>query len=489
MKVNATIKLPWRMPKSKDFIAALILIILLVGCAQKQQEVHPGIQLSETLQIPSLEITGFTDQSIMEGEFFSSIELTDILSTTIFTPDQISWEVVGGGDFTVFIFQGHELRIIPPDREWSGIEKVKLLACNPEGLCDSKEASFSVQEVNDPPSVNVADQIIQLSSKFSPLNLASLSADMDHPAEDLTWTVSGAKDLMVEMENGLVNISSPGNGWTGREQLFFQVCDPLGECRVDDALFAVLGESDIYLIHVGVSGFLIISGDKKILIDSLFIGTEYTTAAGQFKFYVPNEVQEKIEKGISPFNDIDIAIITHVHPDHYDSGTAESFLENNPKTILVANSAVQLIESHPDWEDRIILIDLDYGESEQLTVAGVDLEAFHMPHNLPDLGFIITLGETKLFHPGDLDVELIGTEYIQELGIPEKDIDIAFAPIYSIHESRNHREIFGSFDADYLILMHYPFPYDDANYALIDEYFPDAKKMKVPLGTWLMPEK
>ena len=76
---------------------------------------------------------------------------------------------------------------------------------------------------------------------------------------------------------------------------------------------------EVRVTYVGNAGFLIAVGDKKILIDALFSGFPggYT---------LPEEIRDKMALGRPPFDGIDLALATHSHGDHFESGLVRRFL-------------------------------------------------------------------------------------------------------------------------------------------------------------------
>ena len=71
-----------------------------------------------------------------------------------------------------------------------------------------------------------------------------------------------------------------------------------------------------------------------------------------------------------------------------------------------------------------------------MTAGGIRLELAHLPHGTPviNAGILIHLGGFKLFHTGDYFLEdpEEAVSYLQGLGLPDAEIDIAFAPYYLV---------------------------------------------------------
>src|SRR5690606_38785462 len=103
----------------------------------------------------------------------------------------------------------------------------------------------------------------------------------------------------------------------------------------------------------------------------------------------------------------------------------------NPNTVFVSTqgAAGQLLALGGDLSSRVISINIAKGESREIQVNGITVQAIYLSHGIPgllNLGFVITIGDIALFHTGDVDVVDVG--YLQSYGLPDKQLDIAFVP-------------------------------------------------------------
>ena len=134
-----------------------------------------------------------------------------------------------------------------------------------------------------------------------------------------------------------------------------------------------------------------------------------------------------------PFDGVDLILATHEHHDHFYPELVGRYMKENPLTLFISTgSAVdQLIALDGDLRDRTIAIELSKGEREQIDVEGIGLEAIYLSHGVVgilNLGFIITVDGTKLLHTGDLSPDAVHVSYLQDDGLPEEQIDVAFVP-------------------------------------------------------------
>ena len=153
-------------------------------------------------QIPS--------QVITEGQQFTKIRLDDFVNDPDHKKDLITWdtEVVpaGGpqadGDLSVTIDANRVATIVVPDAHWYGAARIKFIANDPDYGSDNKTAAFTVQPVNDPPTFTkkIPDQVIEEKNQFDMISLADYVTDPDDDPMKLNWTVTGNKDLKIELD-------------------------------------------------------------------------------------------------------------------------------------------------------------------------------------------------------------------------------------------------------------------------------------------------
>jgi L-ascorbate metabolism protein UlaG (beta-lactamase superfamily) len=115
-------------------------------------------------------------------------------------------------------------------------------------------------------------------------------------------------------------------------------------------------------------------------------------------------------------NNINAVILSHEHFDHLDVALIKSILKNNPKAIVVSNSAVGAILE----KEGIAFTKVE--DHENTTIAGVTIEAFGNEHVLfgegrgkcQNTGYLIA---GKLFFPGDA------------YAVPEKLVAVLALPV------------------------------------------------------------
>lgn len=245
------------------------------------------------------------------------------------------------------------------------------------------------------------------------------------------------------------------------------------------------GSAQTTITYVGNSGFLITVGDKKVLIDGIIKGIppEYTP---------PAEVRDLLHSYKPPFDDIDLILVSHAHDDHFDVNHVSAYLADNPKTVLISTQEVAdtVLAFDSSLSGRVIAAAPQSGERQELEENGIQVNAFdisHGPGGGANLGFLVTANGIKFFHPGDLGLGSVTTGYLQQLGLPEEQIDIAFFPHFSFREPNALQMPLDGIAAKYYIPIHYYFTSPAFNAATIRVNFPDAVLFEHELDSWTMP--
>ena len=207
-------------------------------------------------------------------------------------------------------------------------------------------------------------------------------------------------------------------------------------------IIALFGFTDrtkeLKVTYLANCGFLYENDKGKVIIDPF--GTEY----GNF-FYLPSEGTKKnIDRGSSPFNKIDLLLITHIHGDHFNAKLTEGFLLNNMKAKLICPPQVYMqmedsCSSFARIEPQIISPDLSIGESKRIRINDFSVTAIRMQHGTDrslegvsysdysdyekteNYGYVIHFNGKNVFHQGDACLK-INEKALKNIECP---IDIA----------------------------------------------------------------
>jgi L-ascorbate metabolism protein UlaG (beta-lactamase superfamily) len=178
------------------------------------------------------------------------------------------------------------------------------------------------------------------------------------------------------------------------------------------------------ITFVANSGFLIWAGEKKVLVDGLFD-----------KFRGRPGAPTLVGDGKAPFDDIDLVLATHSDWDHFSASAVSRCLKSNPRAAFVApaDAARQVT----GFDGRVYPLEIAEGQRRHLAVNGIGIDAMPLPHAGVDrngapvnLGYLITIGNRKFFHTGDISPEALTVAYMKRFNLPAGHIDVAFVPHY-----------------------------------------------------------
>jgi L-ascorbate metabolism protein UlaG (beta-lactamase superfamily) len=458
-------------------VTLVALLILSAGC----EGIGPAAPSPVVPDNQPPVISGIADQTVVEGERFARLFLTDHVSDADNPDDEIAWRYSGNVDLEISeVSQGVVVRV--PDEDWSGSEIIRFEACDPAGLCDATRVVFTVIPENDAPVVSddIVDRLIVVGEVFAPIALDGCVEDVDNPVDEIEWRCSGNVDLEVDIIDRVATVMVPDAAWTGSEAIQFRACDPDGLCDVTDVVFTVTDEPSVLITYVFNAGFLISSGGKKILVDALFDHCRYGPCS-------PSRIG-LMENGLPPFDGVDLILTTHIHYDHFDALIVGRHLESNPQALFVSTEdTVNALQSKfPGFDgvkERVVAVRLERGESMQTTLNGIELEIITLPHTDPNLGFIMNLEGGKVAHLGD--AEGVMSDFLP-YRLPEKDIDVVIATHYQL--MGNTSTIVEGVQARHIVPMHFP-PGDVGDlFGVMEDYFPQVILFREPMDSWVLPD-
>ena len=184
-------------------------------------------------------------QSIQEKAQFQPIDLAQYISDPDHPFGALKIEVAPARALKASINAKKQLVVSTPDKFWSGTEKIKLDVTDPEGARATQQITFEVTPVNDPPVIkHIAGQKIKEKEKFAIVDLSKAAEDPDNKPNELHWTVSGNKDLKVDIKGTRAQVLTPNPNWFGKETLTFTVKDIAGASASAKATFEVTPVND-----------------------------------------------------------------------------------------------------------------------------------------------------------------------------------------------------------------------------------------------------
>jgi len=235
------------------------------------------------------------------------------------------------------------------------------------------------------------------------------------------------------------------------------------------------------------AGFLITVGDKKILIDAIYDTHNQNIDP-------PQEVLQRAVNAEPPFDQIDLVIATHSHPDHFSADLVREHLRINESAVFVSSpdAVRQINRGGDDFDERLVPVNLEPGGRLHLSVNGIELDCLYITHgdaSILNIGMVITVGDYTFFHSGDMSVDrmmgdVVTVADLQGYRLPQKEIDLAFLPSYIFFVDEYVILIEDGIQARYVSPMHYPYQFPPTG---IEENFSNAVVFKDILENWVVP--
>lgn len=191
----------------------------------------------------------------------------------------------------------------------------------------------------------------------------------------------------------------------------------------------------IEIMYLANEGFLLTSGDDKVLIDGLFReGGDYAS--------LPLEWRETVETAQPPFDTVDVVLATHHHADHFHALAVCRFLDSNPLAEFVSTrQALDQMRSACDnpaaLAGRVKAGLLSDGSSATVVLGELRIESVFLHHGaaspVENIGFLIEIGGLTVLHMGDSQAT---AEDLRAAGLGERSIDLAFVPYWYLIDKR-----------------------------------------------------
>ncbi len=220
---------------------------------------------------------------------------------------------------------------------------------------------------------------------------------------------------------------------------------------------AIIRPEPLVLTYVANEGVLLTSGETKILVDALFDrpNPEYRAPSA--------ETLDKMMKGIAPFDGVDLVLVTHDHPDHFDAALAAHYLAEVPGPILVAptDAVREMRNVAADWakiEPRVKALDMKVGEKAALEPNEIPVMALRTLHSgnreAPmNIMYVFAVNGWRVFHEGDSPGNC--AEY-RAFGLGGAPIDLALVHFWFPLEPDCARFLQEIIQPDHIALMHLP---------------------------------
>lgn len=225
---------------------------------------------------------------------------------------------------------------------------------------------------------------------------------------------------------------------------------------------------EVRITFLATAGVVLEYGGTRIMVDGLIDGNGHPFST------VPQPLKDDLLFGFEPLGTIDYLLFTHLHPDHFDSEQAITYLKNNTvKSVLlpVEESKEKLRQKGArlqHWMQAhhvpFMLPELPVGNHGRYALdGGISVTAFNTGHmgehyaSVSNYCLLLHLGGKTLLFTGDADFHEDGFA----LALSGQQVDAVFInPLF--YQSPAGRDILDRIIRPrQVVLYHIPFQEDD----------------------------
>ena len=217
------------------------------------------------------------------------------------------------------------------------------------------------------------------------------------------------------------------------KKIFITILIPIALTNAISGQPKTANKKEVKITFITNCGFLVQVGDKKVIFDIESPKTAFDKAS-LLKAY------DLMYKNKSPFNDVDLILISHPHDDHLGKKEMIKYLKTNRKVKLLStiDTGDELKKadsaSFKEIAANIITVDPFNGKTLDNDITGIKIESTGMHHfgapdyQLKDLGFVVTINGINIFFLSDVDLSYEkNLTALKEWSKRNEKIDILFS--------------------------------------------------------------
>jgi hypothetical protein len=181
-------------------------------------------------------VADIPDQTVNEGESFVAINLDNYVADVDNADAEMSWNFTGNSELSVNINPATRVGVISiPNATWNGAETITFTATDPGLLSDNDAATFTVESVNDAPTVvtPIVDQ--NLSEDFGTAQIADLDdvfSDIDE--DELTFSATSGGNVVPSIDGENVLSLTSTQNYNGMDTVLVTANDNVSRASVTD---------------------------------------------------------------------------------------------------------------------------------------------------------------------------------------------------------------------------------------------------------------
>lgn len=236
-------------------------------------------------------------------------------------------------------------------------------------------------------------------------------------------------------------------------------------------------QDKLTISYLGNMGVLIGNEKQAVLIDGFHkeYGPEY--------LFPPDSLIKKVISGVTEeFGNIDIAIATHHHKDHFDPAYFRSFLNFNKSSIAILSPQIKEIlnidikKPKVDWHRQIKISDYD-GKAHSFHHEGIEVKSFQGDHvnpsrhrSIENTAYVINIKGVSILHVGDTNWDVVEKHLITHKELL-KHLDVAILPYWMLLEEESIELFERLINSASLIATHIPPDFIESNKKSISNNF------------------
>ncbi len=239
----------------------------------------------------------------------------------------------------------------------------------------------------------------------------------------------------------------------------------------------------VFVTYIANEGVLLSAGDDKVLIDAIhrFYKPAYLAT--------PDPVLRRLFDGDKPFNSIDLLLVSHIHPDHFDAAAVANYLETRPEVALlatpqVADSVLWRLPESSVARNRIARAEYGPGVKWRQQVGKIEVQISRIAHGgarwswIQNAGHLIIVGGKRFLHIGD---PAFGEQDFDALQFQHDKIDVAILPAWFLTSDKGRFIIENRIKPRHLIAVHVSPADAQETIAKVARFYPAAVVFTEPL--------
>ena len=244
--------------------------------------------------------------------------------------------------------------------------------------------------------------------------------------------------------------------------------------------------AEVEITFLANQGVLISSDEHKVMIDG-FVQEQYALFGA-----MPESAARQQNTASGLFEDVDLALVSHQHFEHFQPDYACRFMQASNTTRLVSSRQVinlfyDRCRSFPKNSSRVEVLELASGEAQAIDLGpSSTVTVFPLSHGhgkfarLTNYGHLVELDGHSILHVGDAATR---ADDFRTAGLDNRPLDLALVPYLYFLRPRGETLMQTYIQAQHLVAVHTPPNEVEAFEAELQQKYPAALSFSQPLQT------